>query len=197
MNSGLYQERIPSESLGTLAKLNHAKISRLTRYSWLSKAEAVAEWNLSPSQVFTLAAGPLIITLDTGLIIGFASLPSQASVSVWTERTETGESDPELMTENDAELFPIEADDPIYSQQELAALIGREVTGAKLLKLNTEKALLKAVPKEVGIVLTFENGTELILSHGLHDESDDFSVLLKSQIDGTLYSSLTELVLIQ
>jgi len=48
------------------------------------------------------------------------------------------------------------------------------------------------LPCEAGVVLHFDNGGELILSHGLHDDSDVFSVIARDQIRPSLLPQLSE-----
>jgi hypothetical protein len=179
------EEAVPSQRRDLLAALVGARIERLTRYSW-EDPDATG----SPLPPFSSAAGPLLIALDSGEILGAASQPSLMSVTLWLERDRKGGG--AARTLGDPELHPIEATDPQLSTPELAALVGRRIESMALLRRDAEKVRWQDRPREVGLVLRTEGGGELILAHGLHDDSDDFSVLLRSQVKPSLWVHLHE-----
>jgi hypothetical protein len=156
----------------------------LTRYSWDVPGDD------GDAQTFSLTAGPLLITLDSGWVIGAASQPSSMSVTLWLEREGHGRGAGRTL--DDPDLYPIEADDPRLSTPEMAALLRRRIESLTLLRREAVKAKWEALPREVGLVLHVEGGGELILGHGLHDQSDDFAVLLRRQILPALLPQLQE-----
>jgi len=188
----IFEENIPTKQKEIILKLLNQKISKIIRYSWDTPAYMVDEWDIPEPYVFNLTDGPLLITLETGLVIGFASQPSLASVTVWIEETENGKSEKDEKTADDDELYPIDVRDSVYSPKEFHSIIGQEIVDIKLLKRIPENALFEGLPGEVGLLIKFKNNTEMVLSHGLHDNSDGFSVLLKSQILPEILLQLTE-----
>ena len=167
-------------------------MTQLTRYSWWPPEEATGELDVPPSSVFSLTAGPLLATFDSGLTLGFGSQPSLMSVTVWLEK-EAGGSGGEIA--GDPELHPVDATDPIYSGEPFRDMIRRRVQSISIIKRRAARATSAALPREVGLVLHFDNGSELIASHGLHDDSDDFSVITRDQISAKLRDQLDELPL--
>lgn len=65
---------------------------------------------IEADEVFSLTAGPLLLYLDSGFVIGSASDPSRNSVTIWIEKDEHGNISDEPV-ELDAELYPIDARD--------------------------------------------------------------------------------------
>ena len=177
-------EDIPSRRQDLLRLIRGATVVRLTRCSWSPKEKVAQEDDLPPSRVFSRTAGPLLITLDSGLVIGAASQPSLISVTLWLDRPPFASSDPEL--------HPIEADDPVYSDPVFAQMLGKRVAGIAILTRDPENAKWEDRPREVGLLLGFDGAPELLLSHGLHDNSDDFSVLLRNDVSPSLWPRLHE-----
>ena len=112
------------------------------------------------------------------------------SVTLWLERDGDGRG--AARTLDDPELYPIEADDLRLSMPEISAVLGRRIESLTLLRREPVKAKWEPLPREVGLVLHLEGGSELILAHGLHDQSDDFAVLLRRQILPVLLPELRE-----
>ncbi len=191
----LFEERIVSQQRDLLLRMVNRKITRMVRHSWWPAEEALSQIGGADSRLlFSLTAGPLTIELDSGLILGFGSRPSEASVSVWLERDETGRERPsEHSTLRDPELHPIDVMESRFSEPQLANCVGREIQSVKLLRLRTTSALLEYLARHVGVVIQCDQGGSIILSHGLHDGSDDFSVLLPQRIAPDLVKDLEEL----
>lgn len=122
--------------------------------------------------------------METGLVIGAASQPSLISVTLWLDEPPYTHSDPELHT--------IEADDPEFSEPEFAQMLGKRITGITILTRDPENAKWEDRPREAGVLITFEGAPDLLLSHGLHDNSDDFSVLTRKDVDSAMWSRLHE-----
>ncbi|OYD88962.1 hypothetical protein CDG77_20910 [Nostoc sp. 'Peltigera membranacea cyanobiont' 213] len=193
MSNNKFKEYVPSVQTKLLTQIKKHKISKLVRYSWLSPEEASKEWDIPRSSVFRLTAGTLLITLETNLIVGFSSLPEKASITVWLEKTEEGEQDKETSIINDDELYSIDSCDQVYSEQSICELLNRQVRTIKILKKEPENILLAQLPCEAGLLIEFNNGTELVLSHGLHDNSDDFAIIFKHEIRPDILDKLQEI----
>lgn len=177
-------EAIPSRCPDLLASIRGGLVVRMTRYSWTPAETFALENDLRPELVFSRTAGPLLITLESGLVIGAASQPSLISVTLWLDQPPYISSDPEL--------FAIEAADPKFSEPEFAQMLGKRVTAVAILTRDPENAKWEDRPREVGVSLMFDGAPDLILSHGLHDNSDDFSVLMRKDVSLSLSSRLHE-----
>jgi hypothetical protein len=175
-------EDIPSRRRSLLIALRGARVVRLTRYSWSPAQTVASEPNLRPELVFSRAAGPLLITLVSGLVVGVASQPALISVTLWLDQPPGTAADPDL--------HPIEADDPQFSEPGFAQMLGKRVVEVDILLRDPASESWRDRPREVGVRLTFEGAPELILSHGLHDNSDDFSVLLQKDVNAALWPFL-------
>jgi hypothetical protein len=177
-------EDIPSRRQALLIAIQGEPVVRLTRYSWSPKEAVAREDGLRPELVFSRTAGPLVIVLESGLTIGAASQPSLISVTMWLDRPPRTSTDPEL--------HPIEADDPTFSESGFAQMLGKRVRTVTILKRDPENAKWEGRPREAGVVLGFDGAPELILSHGLHNNSDDFSVLMRKDVSSLLWTRLHE-----
>lgn len=177
-------EDIPSRRLDLLTSIRGALVVRMTRYSWSPAEAAALEYDLRPELVFSRTAGPLLITLESGVAIGAASQPSLISVTLWRDEPPGTSSDPEL--------HGIEADDPKFSEPGFAQMLGKRVTEISILTRDPENAKWVDRPREVGVVLAFDGAPDLLLSHGLHDNSDDFSVLMRKDLNPSLLPRLHE-----
>lgn len=193
-------DKIPSHNINIIKMLPNAIVTRMVRCSSCSpdilKSEYRDNFNepypQPDSMIFSMTSGPVCIWLDSGIVIGVGSQPSLYSVTLWVERDQNGilSDDP---CENDDDLFPIEASDERYSMDTIRQLIGQKIEKVSILKREADDPRLMGRPMEVGVVIYFENGTDLVLSHGLHNNSDDFSVINKNQIIPSIIPLLHEI----
>jgi hypothetical protein len=203
---------IPSNRSEVLDSLKGLKILNFTRYSWVPPDTAVLEYGIEAKEVFSLTAGCLIMSFDSGLAIGYSSQPSLNSVVIWVEKNEAGETSEEL-TEEDNELYPVDVRDALYSNIFWANLVGQRILNITILKINYfsspdeytanqmvwqglsngtiskgtyRSSRYEELTNEVGLLFELEDGSRFIASHGLHDDSDDFSVIQELQIDNEI-----------
>ena len=189
------QNNLPilSNKTDILNNLIGKTVTGFIRYSWWNAEESFAECNFlevlsEKKDVFSLTAGPAYIEFGSELAIGVSSNPSLNSVIMWLEFSKEYQKS-ELMCD-DHELFPIDASDPEYSDIFFKEIIGEKLLKFEIIKREPKNVLFCELPREVALVLTFSNGSKLVLSHGLHDNSDDFSVLRWKQVDKEVYKSL-------
>jgi hypothetical protein len=191
-------EKIPSNNLALLREILNSRVLKMTRYSWYQSQEAAKEiaeeiaegigniYDDPESSVFRRTTGALAISLESGLDIGFSSIDSVASITVWIDKHDD---------DNDDELFPIDACDPTYSEDSIRQLVGKKVVEISILKRNPINSLYVGLPCEAGLVLRFENDSELIMSHNLSD-NNDFSVILRNEIPSEVLEQLQEVPLL-
>lgn len=140
---------------------------------------------------FSLTAGPLAIVFDDGSALGLASEPGLASVIVWNERERGGPEAAGSMA-GDAELYPVDAADETYAGEHWKAFLHARLTGLTVLWRRPANALEAELPCEAGLCFIFDDGQCFIAAHGLHDDSDDFSVLLPHQVAPAQRARLVE-----
>jgi hypothetical protein len=186
-------EKIPSNNSELLKKILGSRVSKMTRYSWYQSQEAAKEiaeeiaegigniYDNPESSVFRRTTGALVISFESGLDVGFSSIDSLASISVWEDEHD-----------DDDELFPIDACDPIYSEDSIRQQIGKKIVEISILKRKHESPLYFGLPCEAGLVLKFENNFELIMSHNLSD-NNDFSVIFRSEIPSEMLEQIQEI----
>lgn len=182
----------PSSSLDLLHQFIGKTISTMIRYSWWKKEEVATECNISKKQAFSFTAGPLAVVFKDGSTLGVASDPSINSIIVWLDRT-AGQSDTTQTLSEDAELFPINANDEMYSEPFWNKFTEQTLTGFSILKSKDMNACEAGLPSELGLCFYFGSNERFIASHGLHNGSDDFSVIVDSQFDPTIRGKTEEL----
>lgn len=188
------EEDVPSHRRDVLARIEGELVTALVRYSSLPPKDASEELGIPPSLVFSLTSGPLLVSVAPGWIVGFASQPSLASVTLWMEEGPAGVVGRHAVR-TDTELHAVDARDPLYSNDAIGGLVGKRVTSISVLKRLPDSALFTDLPCEAGVLMRFEDGSELIASHGLHNDSDDFSVITRSEISAAVVKRLEELSL--
>ena len=181
----------PSKKVKLLKSIIGDVIAEVTRHSWLAPQAAISQYNLQPRDVVSLTAGPLSLTFSSGIIAAFASDPALASVICWTERDAEGNWRDERL-DQDGELFPVSGSDDRYSSASIKGIVGETLVGITIWKRPPVNHKWDELPREVAIQLAFAGGKDIWLTHGLHDNSDDFSVLEESQIVKQLRVSLIE-----
>ncbi|MEG4633669.1 hypothetical protein QUB56_29520 [Microcoleus sp. AR_TQ3_B6] len=190
-----FEEDVPSQRLNLINQIKNHKILRLVRYSTLSPEDAAGPYEIPHSSLFRLTNGPLLMTLESGLTIGFASLPELVSITLWVEETESGEHGDEIVISEDSTLLSIDSCDPVYSEKSICQLIGKQVVRIKLLKRRPKSARVASRPCEAGIIFEVEGGFEFILSHGLHNYSDDFAIIYKHELLPYFMEEIEEIII--
>jgi len=189
MEQKYYADSIPSEKFYLLDKLIGKKVTKMTRYSWWEKEQSAKECGISNENVFSLTVGPLGIEFDRNITIGVSSDIKRSSVILWVEKFENYKAD-DLM-EEDSELFAVQANDKVFSNAFFASILESTLVKYKIIKVETTNPLNWDHPREVGLVLSFSNNHQMILSHQLTKEvSDDFTILEWENIDKDIYESL-------
>jgi hypothetical protein len=188
-------EKFPSNCLDLIKNTLDKKVIKMTRYSWYQPQEAEEEiaaeiaegiGNIHDdpkSSVFRRTTGALVISFESGLDLGFSGIDSIASVTVWVSRPEYGDDD---------ELFPIDACDPIYSEDFIHQLVGKKIVEISILRRNYTSPLYSGLPCEAGLALKFENDSELIMSHNLSNDIDNFSVIFRNEIPSEILEQIQE-----
>jgi hypothetical protein len=182
---------IPSRRRTLLAALLGQRALRIVRYSWVAPEQAVREYALTAPQVFGRTAGPIALEFESGLILGVASQPSENAVVVWWERDEHGATQAEPLSQA-ADLSPVSADDPRYADASWATLLGARLMAIRVFRSVGRSAKEDAAPSETALEFQFERGPSLFCVHGLHDNSDDFSILHEPEILPELRRALHE-----
>jgi hypothetical protein len=180
--------RVASQGVELLRLLLERQIRALVRYEWApldTLPPAAPGWSH-----FRLAPGPLVVTLDSGVELAFASAPAQASVQVWLERDAQGGRADRAPLADRAGLYPLRADDAGHSDAFIGGLLGQRVVGVQVLQRQAAGVKLQAQPRDAGVLWTLDGGQRLLIGHGLHDGSDDLAVLEPGQIDVTIQPQL-------
>ncbi|MEG4323799.1 hypothetical protein QUB37_13145 [Microcoleus sp. AT3-A2] len=207
-NAENFQEDILSKRLNILSRIKDRKIVKLVRFQSVPPAVGFNRHEHSPSAEFSHGNGPILMTLDSGLVVGIAYIIEKISLSLWIERTEAGEprkgarptvKNPTqfLPIAENPKLFPIDSRDPIFSDSKIDLLLGKqinkitlvkkEITDIKQSKYLSYKALY--LPKEIGLILELETEFELIFSGGLDGETGGVNIIEKEEISPRPYEA--------
>lgn len=171
---------VPSVAIDFLRLLTGKQVTKLIRYSWWPASEVADQCDIEDELAFSLTAGPLAVYFEGGVILGFSSDPSLNSIIVWDEAAR-GASQGPISLDRDEELFAI-SESGRFATVFWKQLIGCCVSSMTILKRGQMNAKESQRPSEVGLRFSFSGGKSFVVSHGLHDNSDDFSVLEESQL---------------
>ncbi|WP_201509304.1 hypothetical protein [Psychrobacter alimentarius] len=179
MATSVYESDIPSNSIGLLAGLVGRKLVNMIKFNNVPEQELIDNYYMEPDEFFPQALGPMLFYFEDGLVIGGGSIPSKNSVVMWVEKKENGKHR-EWLQEEDERAIPFYAKDyeewDIYLDQFVES-----VTIIKEIPESDSKKL--GLPNERGVLIKFENGLDLIMSHGLHDCSDSESLIKLKDIN--------------
>lgn len=192
-----FQEDILSNRLNILSRIKGCKIVKMVRFRGKPPAIHFNRCERSPSAEFSRGDGPILMTLDSGLVVGIGYITEKISLSLWIERTEAGEprKGARPIAEN-PQLFLIDSRDPIFSDSKIDRVFGKRIVKITLVKKeNTDikqssyapKALY--LPKEVGLILELETGFELVFSKGLDGGSGHIDIINKEEISPPPYEA--------
>lgn len=195
MESNITQSKNPSSSKDLLQQYVGKTVTGLVRYSWWKKEDVPTEGKISREQSFSLTAGPLAVVFEDGSILGVASDPSINSVIVWLDRA-VGQTNTTQTLSEDPELFPIDARDEAYSEPLWYKFADRTLSGFSILKSKEMSSLEAGLPSELGLCFNFGGNDRFVASHGLHNGTDDFSVIVNTQINPIVRAKLEELPLV-
>jgi hypothetical protein len=195
MESSTTQSKNPSSSKDLLQQFIGKTVTGLVRYSWWNKEDVPTECNISKEQSFSLTAGPLAVVFEGGSTLGVASDPSSNSVIVWLDHVVGQNNTTETMSE-DPELFPINAKDEAYSEPLWCKFSDRTLSGFSILKSKEMNWKEAGLPSELGLCFHFGENDRFVASHGLHNGTDAFSVIVDNQIDPIVRGKLEELRLL-
>jgi hypothetical protein len=194
--SEFFKSDIPSVQISLLKKLKNSRVRNLVRYSWDPPNEIAKQieedLQLSASSLFRRGLGCLLITLESGLILGFGQKPSESSVRIWVEQTEHGQKSSEESILDDNDFYPLDASDKIYSEEFIRNLIGEKILSTSIIRDNYLYKI-RGVAGEVGVVLKFKNNSELIISINLCNNINDFDLILRDEIDPDILEQLQEI----
>lgn len=206
-NAENFQEDIISNRINILSRIKDRKIVKLVRFRVKPPAIGFNRCEHSPSAEFSRGDGPILMTLDSGLVVGIAYITEKMSLSLWIERTEAGEprkgarpsvKNPTqfLPIAENPKLFPIDSHDPIFSDSKINLVVGKKVVKITLVKKEitdikqsnySPKALY--LPKEIGLILELETEFELIFSRGLDGQAGGLSIINKEEISPRPYEA--------
>lgn len=190
-------QHLPSRRVELLRSLRGRVIVKMERFAYFAPTseQHTKLWQTPPAQYFSWCGGPMLITLDTGLEVRVGSDPELMSVVILVETSEAGILAVRYPLRDNADVYCVDILDSVYSNETMRAFVGKRIRTFRLLQLATKYAAYEERPREAGLVVVFEDGSELLLSHGLHDTSDDFSVITPEMIHPELCSKLTEIPL--
>lgn len=186
----------PSHQVTLLQQMVGQTLTKLIRYS-LSPAEAWMqpdpEWDrdepLEPHEVFSLAAGPLMIGTASGLEIAFGA-SEHCEIILDAQRLSNGQRG-DYQFREDPEYFAVDAANPRYCRPEIHRMLGKRIREVTLLRMDG-RYYEKSRSFETGLVFYVEDCPELVVSASLTRGLDDFAVTLRDEILPEYWQYLSE-----
>jgi hypothetical protein len=175
---------VPTRNRALLASCVGRRIVRLVHYAEESNDEllenkAYAARQVTRTQLFSMANGPLLVELDDGTKLCVAS--SEELVSVTVEVAD----EPELDREWE---FRIDATDAEHSEPRFTAIMGKRIAAVRVLQEMvppSERGKIVDRPREVGLVFDLDGGSSVVFSHLLVAAPNDFAVITDEDLRKT------------
>ena len=173
------EHSIPSHLKGLLRSLIGRKLINIIKFNNIPEKQLIEDYYMTPDEFLSEALGPTLFYFEGGLVVGGGSDPSRNTVLMWVERNEIGEHC-KWLQEEDKRAIPFYAKDfdewKIYLNQVVKSVtIIKEIPDSDSRKLD--------LPNERGVLIKFENGSDFIMAHGLHDCSDSESLIKITEIN--------------
>jgi hypothetical protein len=182
--SELYEAKNLTSRIDVLKAMINKKVVRVYKCSidTYEEFESIGLYNIDREDFFQFASGAVLFKLESGDIIGFINDESKNSILVWLEQKNHELINPDYNIFEDEEYFVIPSNDRSYTNGRIKNLEGKKIFDIQVLKKEPESAKHEGLPNEVGLLIIFENGEELVLAHNLHPSPDSFSLVFKDQI---------------
>ncbi|MEO1624217.1 MAG: hypothetical protein AAFV25_03590, partial [Bacteroidota bacterium] len=139
---------------------------------------------LQESKVFSHFSAPLLFALDRSQIFCIDVDTQQASVVLSKQLPESGQPN--------KSIFQVECSDSVYSEQKFLSVVGAVIQEVVIYIRQPKNKRLELRARQAGVGIKLDNGQQLVLSCGLHDGSDDFSVLFVDDIPVDLQKAMEE-----
>ena len=177
---------VPSKQAELLRQTIGRTLTKLVRFSReaplsLTRPGAALDGDepLKPQQVFSFAAGPLVMGFDTGLEIAVGA-DERCEIHLNLRRHPNGKQTDHLF-ENEPGYHVLDAGDGRFCREEIHRMLGKRILDVRLLRMDGQR-YGKNRTFEVGVVFYVEGCPELVLSGGLTEGLDDFAVTLREEI---------------
>lgn len=152
-------------NLELLDRLPGHRLAKMVRGSEESP-ETIGDWyGLTPDLYFSLAPGPVFLTMEGGECLGLNSDPEKCTLIAWDAAINAGPH---------ASPFHLEPPGDFPSQ-------GR-IRTVRLFREQPRNARFQSMDRFSALIITLEDGHEIAFVHGLHDDSDDFAVVEPTEI---------------
>lgn len=179
MITSVYDMNLPSHLKGLLASLVGRKLINIVRFNYVPEKELIEDYYMKPEEFFCCSLGPFLFYFEDGLVIGGVSDTRKNTVLMWVEKKENGEHRDWLQEENEDAI-------PFYAKDfdDWKIYLNQVVKSVTIIKETSETySKILDLPSERGVLFEFENGSGLIVSHGLNDHSDDTTLAKPDGID--------------
>ncbi|MEH0154711.1 hypothetical protein V6R21_11270 [Limibacter armeniacum] len=173
------KERVISKNISLLEILFSDKVKDLIRCSL---------YKVVIGENFSSIEGALLIELYSGRIIGLNGQDELNSIVTWLEKSEKGEVNEDYYL-NDNEIYPYTLAE--YSEDLSSMIINKKAAFIDVVyQQYFSNYKYMELPNEVGIIVGFEEGGFMTLTHYLFNQSNDLDLKITSNypmIDTNLF----------
>ncbi|MFI8554963.1 hypothetical protein [Psychrobacter sp. NPDC077938] len=179
MATSIYDMNLPSNLTELLASLVGRKLINIIKFNDVPEQELIDNYFIEPEDFFSDPLGPYLFYFEDGLVIGGVSDSRKNTVLMWVEKKENGEHR-DWLQEEDEDAIPFYAKD----FDEWSIYLNQVVKSVTIIKETSETySKILDLPSERGVLLEFENGSGLIMSHGLNNNTDGPTLAKPDGID--------------
>ncbi|MGE6440279.1 hypothetical protein ACQKC9_01795 [Psychrobacter sp. NPDC078409] len=179
MTISVYDMNLPSNLTELLASLVGRKLINIIKFNDVPEQELIDNYFIEPEDFFSDPLGPYLFYFEDGLVIGGVSDSRKNTVLMWVEKKENGEHR-DWLQEEDEDAVPFYAKD----FDEWSIYLNQVVKSVTIIKETSETySKILDLPSERGVLFEFENGSGLIMSHGLNNNTDGPTLAKPDGID--------------
>lgn len=154
-----------TDSLGFLKSLEGKKISEISRIVEGGVSRYLKDFkNFAESDVFEFCSGPVFLTFDCGLRVGFGDSPKDQSIVVWEQKGGVvpiqviGEE-----TFEEGDIF-IDSNNLRYASKAMSSFAGSEISGISIMKVRNSEIAQRRFRNERGLTISTLDGRNLFFS---------------------------------
>ena len=187
---------VPSQRQMVLRGLLGQCVAKIEHFSHSSTQEISDYHEIQKTDVFSFADGPFVISVASGLAVGFGTLDSLNSITVWTEQTEAGEKYGDC-AEGDDGMAPVDATDEIFADRFWGRIVGQAVVRVTVFRRHMTDPRYEDLPNEAAVAVMVGDGSSFILGHNLLDVSEDFLALEIERLPPAVARQLTKICVLE
>lgn len=161
-------KKTPSQAFKNMKQITSSKVSDFFISSYFPPGQLAKQIGFDENQTFELTATNIYVLLDSGQCLEISLDKKNRSILIAERNSISDKSD---LIENYSENLDehiLSYENERYSNGSMN-ILGKSIVEVKLVRLLKEKATVRKFTNERGVILNFEDGTAMLISHNITD----------------------------